>query len=159
MTLSLLLVCTLGAADLNALKGIEVLKTPAGAQVVVTGSKAPIFTVFRLGEPDRLVVDVSSADAAQIVGHKDGSGPVAGVMASQFTNDKSSVGRVLIALEGATKYDVKAEGNRLLVSVEGKGVEVVAAPAAKAEEKAVIAPPSAVPLTPALSPTRGEGAS
>ena len=103
MTLSLLLVCSLGAADVNALKGIEVQKTPAGAQVVVTGSRAPIFTVFRLGEPDRLVVDLSAADAAQVVGHRDGAGPVAGVVASQFTNDRSNVGRVLIALDGATK--------------------------------------------------------
>lgn len=138
MTWSLLLACTLGAADLNALKGIEVIKTPAGGQVIVTGSKAPIFTVFRLGDPDRLVVDLSSADAAGVTGHKDGVGPIAGVVASQFNNERANVGRVLIALDGATNYNVKADGNRLLISVDGKAdPTAAAAPAPKTEEKRV----------------------
>src|SRR5258705_4897801 len=110
MTWSLLLACSLGAADLNALKGIEVHKTPQVGQVVVTGSRAPIFTVFRLSEPDRLVVDMSSADAAGVMGHHDGVGPIAGIVGSQFSDTKMHVGRVLIALDGATKYDVKADG-------------------------------------------------
>jgi len=147
MTWSLLLACTLGAADLNALKGIEVQKTATGGQVIVTGSRAPTFTVFRLGEPDRLVVDMSSADAASVTGHHDGVGPIAGVVTSQFSDEHKHVGRVLIALDGATKYDVKADGARLIVSVEGK---VEAAAAAK-PEPVVEQVPTPAPVTPALS--------
>ncbi len=102
----LLLVCALGAADVNALKGIAVQPTPGGAQVIVTGTKAPTFTVFRLSDPDRLVVDLSGTDISNVTGHHEGHGPVSGIVASQFTNEKSNVGRVLIALDGATKYDV-----------------------------------------------------
>ena len=69
------------AAELNNLSGLKVLKTPTGAQVVVEGNRAATFTVFRLNEPDRLVVDLSAADASGIKGHHDGSGPVSGVVA------------------------------------------------------------------------------
>ncbi len=97
--LSALLSASAFAGELNSLRGLEVVKTPTGAQVVVDGSKAPTFTVFRLNEPDRLVVDLSQADGKAIKGHHDGVGPVAGVVASQFSDDRSSVGRLLVALE------------------------------------------------------------
>src|SRR5829696_3902040 len=84
------------AAELNALSGLKILPTSSGAQVVVSGTRAPTFTVFRLGDPDRLVVDLSSADATGISGHHDGAGPVAGVVASQFSDERASVGRLLV---------------------------------------------------------------
>ena len=74
--------------------------------------------MFRLGDPDRLVVDVTGASAASIEGHHAGEGPVNGVVASQFSDQKSSVGRVLIGLNGTPKYDVRADGNRLVISVD-----------------------------------------
>src|SRR6218665_3074721 len=83
-----LVVATLGigaeAAELNTLKDLKVVQTAAGAQVMVTGTRAPTFTVLRLSGPERLVVDLSSADATSIKGHHNGQGPVAGVVASQF---------------------------------------------------------------------------
>ena len=84
-----------------------------GAQVVVEGSKAPTFTVFRLNDPDRLVVDLSQADGEQIKGRKDGAGPVMGVVASQFKDDRSNVSRLLVTLDKNAKYDVRADGKVL----------------------------------------------
>lgn len=107
------------AAELNTLSDLKVLPTGSGAQVVVAGSRSPTFTVFRLNDPDRLVVDLSSADATGVKGHHAGAGPVSGVVASQFSDGQSSVGRVLVALGGASKYDVRADGNRIIISVEG----------------------------------------
>ncbi len=109
------------AAELNNLSGLKVLKTPTGAQVLVEGNRAATFTVFRLNEPDRLVVDLSSADASGIKGHHDGSGPISGVVASQFSDERSSVGRVMVALDKASKYDVRADGNRVVISIDGEG--------------------------------------
>ena len=83
------------AADLNALKAVDVSATSSGAQVVVTGSRPPIFTVFRLSDPDRLVVDVTSADAGAVKGLKDGAGPVGGVVISQFSDEHGNVARFL----------------------------------------------------------------
>ncbi|MBF5044249.1 type IV pilus secretin PilQ [Aggregicoccus sp. 17bor-14] len=129
-------------AELNTLRGLDVVQTGTGAQVVVTGTRAPTFTVFRLSGPDRLVVDLSSADATGIKGHHEGKGPVAGIVASQFTDERASVGRVLVALTAAAQYDVRAEGNRVLISIEGAGASAGAGEGstAAAEPKPARAP-------------------
>ncbi|MGE6760693.1 type IV pilus secretin PilQ [Corallococcus interemptor] len=116
-------------ADLNTLRDLQVSRTGAGAQVVVTGTRPPTFTVFRLSGPERLVVDLSSADATGIKGHHDGTGPVSGVVAAQFSDSRASVGRVLVALDQASQYDVRAEGNRVVISVDGSPVAPAAATA------------------------------
>ncbi len=134
------------AAELNTLSGLKISALGGGAQVVVTGSRAPTFTVFRLNDPDRLVVDLTGADASEIKGHHDGSGPVEGVVASQFSGDRESVGRLLLALNKASQYDVHAEGNRVVVTVQpaGAAVEKTASPAPKKVAANVqVAPPAA----------------
>src|SRR5262245_7587459 len=103
------------AAELNTLSDIQVKPTGSGAQVVVTGSRAPTFTVFRLSAPDRLVVDLSGADASGVKGHHDGTGPVAGIVASQFSDERASVGRVTVSLSEASAYDVRADGARVVI--------------------------------------------
>jgi tRNA U34 5-methylaminomethyl-2-thiouridine-forming methyltransferase MnmC len=123
------------AAELNTLSALKVLPTPSGCQILVQGSKAPTFTVFRLNDPDRLVVDFSSADASAIGGHHDGTGPVAGIVASQFSDAHASVGRVVVSLEQASQYDVHADGDRVVIAVAG-------GPA-----------PNAAPATPPLQPS------
>jgi type IV pilus assembly protein PilQ len=130
------------AAELNTLRDLKVVQTGAGAQVVVTGTRAPTFTVFRLSGPERLVVDLSSADATGIKGAHGGQGPVSGVVASQFSDARASVGRVLVALTQASQYDVRADGNRVIISVDG-----AAAPAAEA--KAEVVAPAAAEVKPA----------
>src|SRR5215470_11884808 len=130
------------SAESNVLREVRVEGTPSGARVVVTGSRAPIFTVFRLGGPDRLVIDVTSADSTAIRGAREGQGPIAGINVSQFTDSTSSVGRLLVTLKDAKSYDVKADGNLLLISVVGEGASnapVAAVPAASAPAAAPIA--------------------
>ncbi|QSQ23864.1 type IV pilus secretin PilQ [Pyxidicoccus parkwayensis] len=126
-------------AELNTLRNLDVSRTGSGAQVVVTGTRPPTFTVFRLSGPERLVVDLSSADATGIKGHHDGTGPVAGVVASQFSDERASVGRVLLALDKASQYDVRADGNRVVISVDGAAAPVEAK---RAEPEASKAPVS-----------------
>ena len=50
-----------------------------------------------------------------------GQGPVSGIVASQFSDERASVGRVLVALDKASQYDVRADGNRVIISVDGSG--------------------------------------
>ncbi|GMU09735.1 type IV pilus secretin PilQ [Corallococcus caeni] len=144
-------------ADLNTLRDLQVSRTGAGAQVVVTGTRPPTFTVFRLSGPERLVVDLSSADATGIKGHHDGTGPVSGVVAAQFSDARASVGRVLVALDQASQYDVRAEGNRVVISVDGSPVAPAAATAqAPAEVKPAepAAPKAAAAQTVAAAPVK-----
>ncbi|REG32043.1 type IV pilus assembly protein PilQ [Archangium gephyra] len=130
------------AAELNTLRDLKVVQTGSGAQVVVAGTRAPTFTVFRLSGPERLVVDLSSADATGIKGHHNGQGPVAGVVASQFSDERASVGRVLVALHQAAQYDVRADGNKVIISVDGAVADTKVAEAKAPEAKAE-------PVTPA----------
>ncbi len=139
-----------GAGELNELSALQVMKTGAGAQIVISGSKAPVFTVFRLNDPDRLVVDVANASTVGVKGHHDGAGPVSGIVASQFSDRQAEVGRILVGLDKATKYDVRADGARLIVSVdaEAKAPEAAVsatAPAAPAAEAALVAEPAPAP--------------
>src|SRR6266849_6146952 len=107
-----------GAGALNSLSAVKVISTPSGAQVIVQGSESPKFTVFRLADPDRLIVDLSSADATGINGPQAGVGPVGGIVASQFSDGHSNVGRILVGLARPSRYDVRPEGNRLIISID-----------------------------------------
>jgi type IV pilus assembly protein PilQ len=131
-------------AELNALSELNIVSTTKGAQVVVHGSRSPTFTVFRLNDPDRLVVDLSSADASAIKGHHDGVGPIAGIVASQFSDQHASVGRVLVSLDGASQYDVRADGNRVVITVDGNAPGSGMTPLAR--------PPTAPPVSSASPP-------
>jgi type IV pilus assembly protein PilQ len=105
-----------------------VVNSPAGVRVTVKSSAPPVFTVFRLNGPDRLVIDLSNTVVGTVKGHHDGQGPVTGIVASQFSDAKSNVARLLIGLDGASSYDVKADTNNLVVWVAKKGAEQLVTP-------------------------------
>jgi type IV pilus assembly protein PilQ len=158
------------ATELNALTEVKVSATPAGAQVVVTGSRPAIFTVFRLPGPDRLVVDVTSADAAAVKGVRDGAGPVGGVVISQFSDEHGNVVRLLVALKQAGSYDVHADGNQVVILVQAETASptppvvaaakpssaVTSAPVAPPAAPAAIAPAAAAPSAPSAEPVLAE---
>lgn len=106
-----------GASE-NALTGVSVAPTAGGVEVTVRCSQPPVFNVFRLKDPDRLVVDVSNAKVDGIKGHHDGAGPVAGIVASQFADSNAQVARLLLGLNEASRYDVKAVDSTLVISID-----------------------------------------
>jgi type IV pilus assembly protein PilQ len=127
-----------GAAAQNRVASVEV----DGPRVVVHGTARPDFTVFKLADPARLVVDLASADVtgakAPAAVHKDG---IAGVSVAQFDEGESRVGRVVVALEGDSKYDVAARGNDLVVTLSP--AELAPRPMAP-----IARPPPAAPADP-----------
>lgn len=137
----------LGAQALGSNQLSDLVMKPAGngVEVRVTCSQSPAFNVFRLKDPDRLVVDVSQANIGELKGHHEGIGPVTGVVASQFSDAKSDVARLLFGLDGARRFDVKAVQGQLVVVIEGSvneptaqaaGAPVPQAPVAKNVERA-----------------------
>jgi type IV pilus assembly protein PilQ len=137
------------ATELNALTDVKVSATPTGAQVLVTGSRPAIFTVFRLPNPDRLVVDVTSADASAVKGVKDGAGPVGGVVISQFSDEHGNVARLLVALKKAGSFDVHADGDRVFIVVQSETASTPS-PVAAATTPATPAPAVAPAASPAV---------
>jgi type IV pilus assembly protein PilQ len=116
-TLAVGLASTATAAELNVVRNLELSRDGAQATVSIGGSRAPVFTVFRMESPARLVVDIAGADISAVKGMRGGQGPVKQLEASQFADGKSSVGRVVLSLADGARYDVKASGDRLLIQV------------------------------------------
>jgi len=144
----------------NRIAAVEVL--PAGsaaAKVVIRGSRQPTFTVFKLAEPARVVIDVAGADVTSVqspieVG-KDG---IAGITTAQFDEGARRVARVVVALVGDPRYDVVASGKDLVVTV-GKAAAKAAASAtetpnatATATKTATANPNATVTKTAAATP-------
>ncbi len=154
------------AADLNVLRELRLEPTATGARLLVTGSRPPVFTVFRLSGPDRLVIDMAASDASAVRGARDGQGPILGINVSQFTDSTASVGRLLVTLREAKSYDVKADGDQLVVSVLGEGkapgtvASVPTTPVPQPRSSAVAPPaaPAAVTASVEPSPASSSGA-
>lgn len=143
------------AAERTELSSLRLAPTASGVSIRVDASAAPVFTVFRLQEPDRLVVDVSNALRGSLAGHYDGVGPVSGVVVSQFVDGQREVARLLIGLDHASKYDVRAEGSTLLIVVDSESQPVTPAvieQPSPAPEKQV-APAAPEPVTTSAEPT------
>ena len=116
-----------GEGDVNVVRGVEVRETKEGLVVEVQGSRKPTFSVFKVGQPPRLVVDLSSTDISGVDRlTKVGKRGVETILTSQFNDAGAQVGRVMIALERDVPYTVNAEGDTVVISLR---TELAAAPA------------------------------
>jgi type IV pilus assembly protein PilQ len=116
-----------------AVEKIETRSNGAGREVVIHTSKEPTFSVFRLSDPFRVLVDVNDArpgGVRELV--KVNDGVLRYVSTNTFADESSAIVRVEIALESSAVYRVRAEGSSIVVAIDG----VKAAPAvAPVEEK------------------------
>ncbi|HEX9291515.1 MAG TPA: AMIN domain-containing protein, partial [Anaeromyxobacteraceae bacterium] len=102
----------------NVIQGIGVSDAAGGVELEIRGTRAPSYTVFKLQDPPRLVVDLAGADISAVATPVPvGKAGVREVTTAQYKDDKSSVGRVIIALEGAAKYEVAPRGDAVVVKV------------------------------------------
>ena len=125
----------------NKVTSVEVAQD--GGRIVVHGTARPAFTVFKLSDPARVVVDLAGADvtaaARPVEVHR---GAIKGVSAAQFDEGATRVGRIVVALEGDARYDVSAAGNDLVLTI---GRAAVAQPATGAAQAAAAQPAAAQP--------------
>jgi type IV pilus assembly protein PilQ len=149
---------TARAAETNAIHAIEVAEHDGAVELAIQGSRAPSYTVFKLQDPPRLVVDLSQADVSQVASPVEvGKGGVLAVSTAQYKDERNAVGRVIVALDGARRYEVAPRGDAVIVRVLGSepgGTKLGAAEAAAASAVAAAAPSP----RPALPPSGGEGA-
>jgi type IV pilus assembly protein PilQ len=135
----------------NRITGVEL---SAGGKLAIHGTGKPSFTVFKLADPPRLVVDLAGADITSVASPLElHQGGVVGVTTAQFDEAGVHVARVVIALAGDVRYDAVAAGNDLLVQV---GEPAPDAPAPRAADRALAkaAPaPAAAPADPNLVST------
>ena len=142
----------LADGDLNVVRSIDVHGQETEAQLRLSGSKAPTFTVFKLSEPSRVVIDLAGADVSAVRGPRDGAGPIAGVTVSQFSDERAAVGRIVVAIAEGARYDVMAQGDEVVVSVAGGGATATAIEASVEPAAAESAPMVATAEKPAVEP-------
>jgi type IV pilus assembly protein PilQ len=144
-----------GAAQANAATGagnrITGVELSAGGKIAIHGTGKPSFTVFKLADPPRLVVDLAGADISAIASPLElRRGGVLGVTTAQFDEAGIQVARVVIALAGDVRYDAVAAGNDLVVEV---GEPVPQAPRSRSTDVALAkAAPAAATPSPAAAP-------
>src|SRR4051794_31959828 len=90
-------------------------------RVHVRGAETPTFTVYKLERPTRVVIDLPQARLAEALrGHESaatftpGTWAVSTIAAQQL--DDGAV-RVIVSLARPGRYDVKTDGNEVIVSV------------------------------------------
>ena len=108
----------------NQVSKISTDRNHAGSVVEIETSKAPNFSVFRLADPFRILIDIS--DAALTKGFAVPSSlahrAMSSIKANAITDENSSIVRVEIALDARYKYEVKAEGNRIVARLQTPSV-------------------------------------
>ncbi len=104
----------------NEIRAIEVRDGAGGVEVAIRSARPPSYTVFKLQDPPRLVVDLAGADVGAVASPVAvNRGGVREVTTAQYKDDRSAVGRVIIALEPAARYQVSPRGDAVVVAVSG----------------------------------------
>ncbi len=102
----------------DEVSAIETHADDRGGTVVLRGTHPPVFSVFRLSSPDRIVVDLAGADVSKAKVPESSPIPgVAEISAVQFQKGETLVGRVVLSAAPAIAYDVKVTGNDVVVAL------------------------------------------
>ncbi len=116
------------AAEPNVIRALEVAENGGGVELAIQGTRAPSYTVFKLQDPPRLVVDLAGADVSKVASPVQvGKAGVIAVSTAQYKDERSSVGRIIVALEGPRRYEVAPRGEAVIVRVAGDAAQAQAA--------------------------------
>jgi type IV pilus assembly protein PilQ len=138
------------AATPNAIRGIDVAERSGAVELEIRGSRAPSYTVFKLQDPPRLVVDIAGGDVSAVPSPVAvGKGGVIGVSTAQYKDEKSAVGRVIVALDASARYEVSPKGDSVVVRVQPADAPAAAPTAPSGRPSTAVA--AATP-TPGASP-------
>ena len=114
----------------NVIRAVDVADRDGSVEVEIRATRAPSYTVFKLQDPPRLVVDVSGGDVSGVPSPiRVDRGGVASVSTAQYQDEKTSVGRIVIALDSAARYEVAPQGDTVRVKVLAGAAAREAAPA------------------------------
>ena len=118
LAVTLLLFSTsLHASSLNSIKKIDVSGEKTSRTVKIHTGNEPVFTVFRLSNPMRIVIDISSGDFTSVKGPISiDDGTIGEIATQQFNSNGLVVGRVIIGFERNVNYVVTPDKNSVIVT-------------------------------------------
>jgi type IV pilus assembly protein PilQ len=105
----------------NVITALDVQTAGQCTQVVLRGDKVPTFTVFKLLNPDRLVVDLIRTDLKGVDAPRAVEDARVGQIATtQFQQAGNDVSRVIIGLKPGVRFDARTDGNNVVVGICSK---------------------------------------
>jgi type IV pilus assembly protein PilQ len=111
-----------GADGSNQIREVKVGQKGGQTQITVKGSKRPTYTAFKLGTPQRLVVDLADSTLKGVPAVLAASTDIVdGVAVSQFTSGGVAVSRVMVGFRKDAGYRVSVSGNDLVITLSGGG--------------------------------------
>ena len=103
----------------NVVSRIETEKNAAGATILIEAQKTPNYSVFRLTDPFRILIDINDAKLTD-----DFAAPAAwahpsiqGLKATRISDENSSIIRVEITLDSKRQFEVTNENNKILAAI------------------------------------------
>ena len=107
-------------AATNEVGAIDIREGDKGTHIRIRGTSEPTFSVFKLTNPLRLFVDISNSSVAGDSSTKRvGNGVLSKVALIDYEENSQSVARLIIGFDEPAHYDVKADGNDVVVFVDG----------------------------------------
>ncbi len=121
----------------NSIAAVDQTSAGAMTTIRIKGTQAAKFSVYRLERPTRIVIDIAGADlSTALSGDHETSAVMAtnswavSQVAASALEDGGKVVRVVVSLARPGRYDVKAAGNDIIVTVTARDAAPVAASAA-----------------------------
>lgn len=108
-------------AAMNSVNAMSVDEQSDGTLIRISGTKVPTFSVFKLNEPLRLFIDISNATlGSEPETKKIENGVISQVSLLSFEDNLQSMTRVIIGFDQSAHYDVRTEGQDVVVFVDGE---------------------------------------
>ena len=110
----------------NEIRAVTFDEDAGTTRVHVRGAQTPTFTVYKLERPSRVVIDVPQARLAEALrGHEGAtvftpSTWAVSTIAAQQLDDGGQIVRVIVTLARPGRYDVKTDGNEVVVMVAAR---------------------------------------
>jgi type IV pilus assembly protein PilQ len=110
--------------SINQIDGLTVEELDDGTTILrLLGNLEPTFNVYRLSDPDRLVVDVSKSERGKAVPHAPvDSWAVGRVTISSVEEHESKLARVIVNLKRESSYIVMPKGAELVITITPKEI-------------------------------------
>ena len=114
-----------GLGDLstrNQIQEFKVKEIETSTLIEIEGTQEPDFTVFKLNDPLRVVIDLANTDLGGISGpFSISNGTISEINTTQFDDATSSISRIIIGFDQIVDYEVVPEGPRLKVNIQRIG--------------------------------------
>jgi len=131
-------------APTNQLTGIQVAPGEGRTTVTLSGTAKPAYVVFRMSDPQRLIVDLDRCTLAGVPAVADiKDGLISVITANQFDEKGKPIARVMIGFERNAEFVVEEQGSSVLLHLAHPSDYVAAAtPAAPPADSATPAEPA-----------------